>query len=308
MLAIDNLTVRFSSGGKMSRPMVDKARLQLRSGRTLAVIGETGSGKSLMGQSICQLLPHNAMVEGSVMFDDCALLDLTPIQMRQYLGSRIAYVPQSAGLSLNPTMRCNQQVAEVYRERKAMPRRIASANAQRLLASLGLKSEMRYPHVLSGGMKQRVLVGIGLASRPDLLIADEPTKGLDSSLCSDVATMFLELQGANPKMALLVITHDLTLAEHIADEVAVMYAGQVLEQAESSEFFASPQHPYSRALLEALPEHGLRPLKGIAPRPDEIISGCPFHPRCDRADKTCAQQRPDAFGSTKTFVCCWRHA
>lgn len=308
MLNIHDLTVRFQSPGGLSQPMVDRASIRLQSGQTLALIGETGSGKSLLGLSICNLLPENARIEGRVTFDNCSLLDLSPRQMRRYLGTRIAYVPQSAGLSLNPTMRCDHQVIEVYRERKEMTKRLASTSASGLLAKLGLHSERRYPHVLSGGMKQRVLVGIGLASKPDLLIADEPTKGLDSDLCNDIATMFRQMHRDNPKMALLVITHDLNLAEHIADEVAVMYAGQVLEQSKSTDFFSAPGHPYSKALLAAMPERGLQPIRGIAPHPDEPISGCPFHPRCSHAGKNCSRKRPLPHGTKSHFVCCSHHA
>lgn len=304
MLTILNLSVRFGP----NRPMVDQVDLRLESGKTLAVVGETGSGKSLMGLSICNLLPDEARVEGSVTFDNQPLLDLAPQALRSILGSQISYVPQSGGLSLNPTMRCDRQVAEVYRERRGMASRLASTQAHRLLAALHLKEGCRFPHLLSGGMKQRVLVGIGLAANPDLLIADEPTKGLDSERRDDIGHLFTRLRQTNPKMAILLITHDLHLAENAADQVAVMYSGQILEQADTKEFFAGPHHPYSQALLAALPERGLQPLAGMAPRPEEPVSGCPFHPRCDQAWNRCRQHRPPVVTNRCGAVRCFRYA
>jgi peptide/nickel transport system ATP-binding protein len=236
------------------------------------------------------------------------LTGLDSRQMRSYLGRRIAYVPQSSGLSLNPTMRCDRQVSEVFHNRHRTSKPMANGNAGSLLARLGLGSGRQYPHLLSGGMKQRVLVAIGLAAEPELLIADEPTKGLDSDRRQDIIDLFVILRQHNPRMAVLLITHDLYLAEKVADEVAVMYAGQKLEQAESGHFFADPGHPYSQSLLAALPERGLVPLEGIAPRPDEILAGCPFHPRCTEAMQRCSKERPPIVSGGSGTIQCWRHA
>ncbi|MFH0781556.1 MAG: ABC transporter ATP-binding protein [Pseudomonadota bacterium] len=308
MLTIDNLYVRFSSDSGPTRPMVDRVDLHLEAGRTLAVIGETGSGKTLLGLSVCNLLPVSAIAEGKVSFAGQVLTGLDSRQMREYLGQRIAYVPQSSGLSLNPTMRCDRQVAEVFRGRRLATKTMANSDAGRLLARLGLGSGKQYPHLLSGGMKQRVLVAIGLAAEPELLIADEPTKGLDSDRRQDIIDLFSGLRRHNPQMAILLITHDLYLAEKVADEVAVMYAGQKLEQVESRHFFAGPRHPYSRSLLAALPERGLMALEGIAPRPDEILAGCPFHPRCPEAMERCGKERPVLVNGGSGMVYCWRYA
>ena len=308
MLTIENLYVRFGGGSGPTRPMVDRVDLHLEAGRTLAVIGETGSGKTLLGMSVCNLLPENAITEGTVSFAGQTLTGLDSRQMRSYLGRRIAYVPQSSGLSLNPTMRCDRQVAEVFRGRHLTTAAMANGDAARLLARLGLGSGKQYPHLLSGGMKQRILVAIGLAAEPELLIADEPTKGLDSDRRQDIIALFSELRRYNPHMAILLITHDLYLAEKVADEVAVMYAGQKFEQVESDHFFAGPQHPYSRSLLAALPERGLNPLAGTAPRPNEILAGCPFHPRCTEAMEQCRKARPPKVNGSGGAVHCWRYA
>jgi peptide/nickel transport system ATP-binding protein len=306
MLTITELSVRFGAG--QGRPMVDGVCLSLARGQTLAVVGETGSGKSLMALSICGLLPPEAEVEGTVWFDGTVLSSLQEGQMRHLLGRRIAYVPQSAGLSLNPTMRCDRQVAEVLSERQDRSRRVASRSARRLLADLGLSSGSRFPHLLSGGMKQRVLVGIGLAAQPDLLIADEPTKGLDQERRSDIIALFRDLRCHKPDMSLLLITHDLALAEAIADQVAVMYAGQLVEQSPKGRFFRLARHPYSRALLAALPERGLRPVPGMAPRAGQALAGCPFHPRCPEVLPRCRESRPPGLDHGAGRICCWRHA
>lgn len=309
MLSIDNLSVKFMENSTIKRSMVDRVNIHIGSGKTVAVIGETGSGKSLLGLSICGLLPPAAKMRGTVRFGGRDLAKISPKQMRKILGSRIAYVPQSAGLSLNPTMRCKYQVAEVFRRKSGQSPSATNGEMTTLLNRLGIRGDInRYPHQLSGGMKQRVLVAIGLAATPDLLIADEPSKGLDWDRQQDIAKLFIELRKASPHMAMLLITHDLSLAAKVADEVAVMYAGKIIEHRSKEHFFAHPAHPYSQALLAALPERGLLPLRGLAPRPDEKISGCLFHPRCSQSMEICRLEKPPQVTTQHGTLHCWYYA
>jgi peptide/nickel transport system ATP-binding protein len=311
MLSIDNLRVFFPlNGNGTSVKAVDGASLTLARGRTLAVIGESGSGKSIMGLSVCGLLPATAKISGRIVFQESSLLGMAPPRMRALRGRQIAFVPQSAGLSLNPSMRCGAQVAEVYAHRFAYPQRKAAKLARALLSRLNLEQSVctAHPHRLSGGMRQRVLLGMGLACAPDLLIADEPTKGIDHLRRAVVADLFGEVRSKNPDISILLITHDIHLAERLADEVAVMYAGRIVEQSPAAAFFDQPRHPYSRALLRALPERGLRPIPGVPPHPQERIGGCVFHPRCALSRPECTNTPPPKNTYEQSLVWCWRHA
>lgn len=311
MLSIDNLRVIFPLyGNGTSVRAVDGASLTLARGRILAVIGESGSGKSIMGLSICGLLPASAKISGRIVFQERSLLDLAPPRMRALRGRQISFVPQSAGLSLNPTMPCGAQVAEVYTHRCAHSQKKAAKLTRALLSKLSLERGVfaAHPHRLSGGMRQRVLLSMGLACAPDLLIADEPTKGIDHFRRAMVADLFGKVRSKNPDISILLITHDIHLAERLADEVAVMYAGKIVEQTPAAAFFDDPRHPYSRALLHALPERGLRPIPGIAPHPQEQIKGCVFHPRCDLSRPDCAITPPPKNRYEQSLVWCWRHA
>lgn len=313
MLLIENLNVDFISGGNgTSRTIVavEAATLRIKSGETMAVIGESGSGKSVMGMAVCRLLPDSARVRGRIIFKDRSLLNLSTEDMRRLRGRQIAFVPQSAGLSLNPTMTCRDQVTEVFTRCAGIARRSAPKLTRILMGQLGLERTVvdAYPHLLSGGMRQRVLVGMGLAGAPDLLIADEPTKGIDMNRQKDVEHLFGRVRRKNPAMAILLITHDLRLAQSLADQVAVMYAGRIVEQTPKEEFFAGPRHPYSRALLDALPERGLTPIAGQSPGAADRPAGCIFHPRCPHAVKTCGELNPPQNGNGRGFVRCRNHA
>jgi peptide/nickel transport system ATP-binding protein len=311
MLKIENLKVDFRSNGSdgMVRA-VNGASLHLAQGETLAVIGESGSGKSVMGLSICGLLPSTTQISGRIFFENQSLLDLPLKRLRAMRGRKIAFVPQSAGLSLNPTMVSGKQVAEVFTKRLHQCRRKAVESTRALFTHLGLETRVYHfhPHRLSGGMRQRVLISMGLAGKPDLLIADEPTKGIDHSRRRQVTNLFVNLRKANPNTAILLITHDIHLAESIADQVAVMYGGQIMEQTQCETFFQKPFHPYSRALLNALPERGLMPLPGAPPRPSSKLKGCAFHPRCSEVKAVCKNESPPQDKITNSIIRCWRYA
>ena len=311
MLSIERLRVVFPlNGNGTSVRAVDSASLTLARGRTLAVIGESGSGKSIMGLCVCGLLPPIAKISGRIVFKEHSLLDLAPSRMRTMRGRQIAFVPQSTGLSLNPTMMCGAQVAEVYTHRRVHSPKKAGKLTRALLSSLNLEQRVytAHPHRLSGGMRQRILLGMGLACTPELLIADEPTKGIDHFRREMVADLFGEVRSKNPNISILLITHDIHLAERLADEVAVMYAGRIVEQTPAAAFFDEPRHPYSRALLLALPERGLTPIPGTPPHPQEQIKGCVFYPRCALSRSDCVSTPPPKNTYKQGRVWCWRYA
>ena len=311
MLKIKNLKVDFRSNGTGGFVRaVNGASLHLAQGETLAVIGESGSGKSVMGLSVCGLLPSNTQISGSIFFENQSLLDLPVKHLRALRGQKIAFVPQSAGLSLNPTMVSGKQVAEVFTRRLNQCRRKAIELTHALFTHLSLEPRLYHfhPHRLSGGMRQRVLISMGLAGRPDLLIADEPTKGIDHFRRRQVTNLFIKMRKTNPNTAILLITHDIHLAESIADNVAVMYGGQIMEQTHGETFFQKPLHPYSQALLQALPERGLIPLPGTPPCPSTRLTGCVFHPRCGKVKAGCKSESPPENKLANSIVRCWRYA
>jgi len=289
LLDLEDLNVRINSAGRIVLP-VRGARLVVDEGETLALIGESGSGKSMLGLAVARLLPDQAQVTGRIQFAGCDILALDEADMRMVRGRGIAFVPQSAGLALNPCMRAARQVAEVFERTCGMKAAEARNAAADLLAQLGLDvaAGRMYPHQLSGGMRQRLLVAIGLACRPRLLIADEPTKGVDSQRVDDVIDLFRAVRAAHPGLAMMVITHDLRFARRVAGRIIVMYAGGIIEDGPADAFFERPGHPYSRGLLGAVPEFGLNPIPGAPPPMDREFAGCPFAPRCGQASAECS--------------------
>lgn len=308
LLDLEDLDVRITTRGRIVLP-VRGARLAVNSGETVALIGESGSGKSMLGLAIARLLPEQAEASGGIRFAGRNLLSLDERDMEEVRGRGIAFVPQSAGLALNPCMRAARQVEEVFEITSAMKPGPARGAASILLDRLGLDRACRrlYPHQLSGGMRQRLLLAIGLACRPRLLIADEPTKGIDSRRVEDVIGLFRTVRAERPGLAMMVITHDLRFARAVAGRVAVMYAGSIVEEAPAEAFFARPSHPYSRGLVAAMPEFGLNPIPGMPPAMDEVTSGCSFAPRCSRASAECHAASPPRLEGNGTLVACRHH-
>ncbi len=305
LLDIDAVTVRIPDAGRSFLP-VRGASLELRPGETLAVIGESGSGKSMLGLAVVRLLPGRAEVAGGIRFGGRDILSLDEDEMAAIRGRGIAFVPQGAGLALNPCMRAVRQVEEVLeRDGEAGT---ARQEARLLMARLGLEGAAgrMYPHQLSGGMRQRLLLAMGLTCRPRLLIADEPTKGIDSRRVEDVIALFRGIRADRPELAMMVITHDLRFARAVADRVAVMYAGDVVEEAPAGRFFAAPRHPYSQGLLGAMPEFGLNPIPGASPPVDALVEGCAFAPRCRSALPECRTARPPRVAHDGALVACRR--
>ena len=282
---------------------VDGVSLGVARGRTLGIVGESGCGKSVLSLSVMGLVPPpGANAGGRVMFDGQNLLDLSPASMRSIRGRRIAMIFQEPMTSLNPVFTIGDQITEAMRAHDSS----ASAGALRAKAIAALDRvripapERRfdeYPHQMSGGMRQRVMIAMALACEPDLLIADEPTTALDVTVQAQILDLLRDLQ-AQSGMAIILITHDLGVVAEMANEVAVMYAGKVVERAATTEIFDDPQHPYTLGLLGSIPRleeshDRLLAIEGAVPPPFALPSGCRFNPRCVFQAEACVARQPE---------------
>jgi peptide/nickel transport system ATP-binding protein len=281
---------------------VDGVSFVLDRGRTLGVVGESGSGKSVLARSIIGLLPQRHLrLEGSVIFEGQDLTALPPPEMRRYWGREIAMVLQDPMTSLNPVMKVGSQVAGPLRHHLGMNRKEATEEALALLRSVGIPEPRRrldeYPHELSGGMRQRIVIAIALACGPKLLLADEPTTALDVTVQAQILNLLGHLQRERD-MAMILITHDLGVAAGRADDIVVMYAGQVVEQAPVRALFTNTRSPYTAGLLRSAPKihqpsHSrLQPISGQPPNLTNLPGGCRFAPRCANAQRRCHAEQP----------------
>ena len=301
LLSVRDLQVHFGSGEAPVRA-VDGVSFDIRRGETLALLGESGCGKSVTALSLLQLVPVPAgrIVAGEINFDGQDLLDLSEMQMRQVRGNRISMIFQEPMTSLNPVLTIGEQIGEVLQQHLGLKKRARLDRTVELLDAVGIPAPARrvhdYPHQLSGGMKQRVMIAVALAANPELLIADEPTTALDVTIQAQVLELLARIQ-QDTGMAILLITHDLGIVADTVDHVAVMYAGQVVENASRQEFFQNPQHPYSRKLFAAVPgshKRGrrLETIQGTVPALNRRFNGCRFADRCDEAWMRCQEQVP----------------
>ncbi|MGP3933574.1 dipeptide/oligopeptide/nickel ABC transporter permease/ATP-binding protein [Nonomuraea sp. KM88] len=289
---------------------VDGVSFTLRRGRTLAIVGESGSGKSMLIRSILGLLPGSSVRSGHVYLSGDDLTGHSPARMRSVLGRRLGTVFQDPMTALNPVRTIGTQVTEPLRVHLGMNRRQARADAARLLASVGIpdpeRTLRRYPHQLSGGMRQRVTIAMALSCGPDVLFADEPTTALDVTIQDQVLRLLHRLREERD-MAVVLVSHDLSVVARWADEVIVMYAGKVVERGPAAEVFARPRMPYTEALLQAAPKltdpvhHRLRVIPGRPPDLVDLPRGCAFQPRCPYARDRCAKEAPPLTGS----YACW---
>lgn len=303
MLNINDLHVRFT--GRRNLEVVSGVTLTVMPGEKTIVIGESGSGKSMILLAILGLLPSTAEVAGSVIWNNRDLLTVTTTELEGVRGREIAYIPQGGGNGLNPVMRVGKQLTEgIHFENKAGRQTFATQLLQRFGFADADTVSKTYPHRLSGGMKQRVLIAMGMAREAQLILADEPTKGLDQQRVLEVIQAFKELQDR----ALLCVTHDLAFAKEVSDNIVVLYAAKVLEYGTQQEFFSQPLHPYSQALVAALPENGLQVLDGFAPPHDELYrNGCVFLTRCPQRMEQCKKE-PPFFHYGMQKVRCWHYA
>ncbi|MCM2265320.1 MAG: ABC transporter ATP-binding protein [Desulfuromonadales bacterium] len=300
LLDIENLQTFFFTKTGLVKAL-NGVDLCVEAGETLALVGESGCGKSLTALSLLRLVPDpGKIVGGEIRFDGRDLLRMPIEEMRRVRGNRIGMVFQEPMTSLNPVMRVGEQVAEVLRLHQGHDRVHAAVEAANLLDQVGLPAPADrardYPHQLSGGMRQRVMIAMALACNPQLLIADEPTTALDVTIQAQIMDLLAKCK-AERGMATLLITHDLGVVAQHADRVAIMYAGRIMESAPVLDLFADPRHPYTRGLLACVPKLGekrrrLTPIEGTVPMPGQIAEGCPFLERCPEAFAPCQGELP----------------
>ncbi len=293
---------------------VDGVSFSIERGTTMALVGESGSGKTVTAHSLAQLLPNNAIygLNSQIKLGEIDLLQLSEVELRSIRGRRIGMIFQEPMTSLNPVFTIFDQISEVLRIHTTLDTKARLARVMDLLHAVGIpdikQCMQSYPHQLSGGMKQRVMIAIALAGEPDLLIADEPTTALDVTIQAQVLNLLQEIQ-QKFSMGILLITHDLAVVSQVADFVAVMYAGQIIEYAKGSEYFAHAQHPYSQRLFESLPSiekrhHTLDVIPGQPPSLIDVPSGCRFAQRCRYAWDLCEQEMPKLLSTGSQDVRC----
>ena len=302
LLEIRDLHVHFSTRDGVVRA-VEGARLSVDRGRTLGIVGESGSGKSVTALTVMGLtrLP-NASISGEIEFDGVDLVTLPGAQMRSVRGRRIAMIFQDPLSSLHPLFKVGWQIVEAIQAHEDVSKKAARARAIEALREVGIPSPEKridsYPHELSGGMRQRVMIAMALVLKPDVLIADEPTTALDVTVQAQILDLIRHLK-EEYQTAVVMITHDLGVIAELADEVAVMYAGRVMERTSRHELFTVPELPYTWGLMRSIPRlDAPRPdrLDSIAGLPPSLIhlpSGCPFHPRCPYVMDVCLQDEPE---------------
>ncbi len=300
MLQIDELKVTLDADAGLVRA-IDGLSLAIRRGETFALVGESGCGKSMTALALMRLLPDNGRVtQGRIGADEQELLSLPEWQMRAVRGGKVGMIFQEPSTSLNPVMRIGDQIVEAIETHTALRGAAARAKAIDWLGRVGIPEPERriddYPFRMSGGQKQRVMIAMTLAAEPDYLVADEPTTALDVTIQAQILDLLKQLQRERG-MGMLLITHDLAVVSGMADHVALMYAGQIIEVAPAAAFFAAPQHPYARLLLNALPDAdkrgaSLAAIPGTVPPLSQAFGACRFAPRCDRAFSTCEVQKP----------------
>jgi len=298
MLEIRDLSLSVTIQGS-SVEAVSSVSLQLEAGRVLGLVGESGCGKSLTAQSILRLGEHQGVRKshGDILLDRDSLFEMSDETLRRMRGGRIAMVFQEPMTALNPVFSIGSQITEVIRLHLDMDLKQATARAVALLTDVGMEDAQQvlaqYPDALSGGMRQRVLIAMAMAADPDYIIADEPTTALDVSVQKRIIALLLNLQRKR-KLGLLLVTHDFGLVAEMCDDVAVMYAGQIVESGPVSEIFDQPAHPYTRALMGCRPEvseagHALPVIGGQVPQPGQWPQGCHFADRCPLAQDDCKQ-------------------
>jgi peptide/nickel transport system ATP-binding protein/oligopeptide transport system ATP-binding protein len=314
ILKVSNLRTSFKTASGVVRA-VDGVNFELGAGRTLGVVGESGSGKSVTALSVMGLIDHPGSIESesSILFEGRELTTLSEREFSAVRGNQISMIFQEPMTSLNPVYSVGEQIAEAVRIHEKVDEKAALARALEMLELVGIPEAGRrlkdYPHQMSGGMRQRVMIAMALACNPRLLIADEPTTALDVTIQAQILDLMQDLRD-RLGMAIMLITHDLGVVAEMCDDVVVMYAGRVVEQGPVDQVFRSPQHPYTEALLQSIPMLGmtqsekLRVIRGTVPSPLDWPVGCRFAPRCDNAFDKCDEQ-PPLFTIEGQLSACW---
>ncbi len=313
LLEVTDLTTVFT-GDYGKNISVDHVSFHIDPGEVVCIVGESGCGKSVTSLSIMGLLGKGgAVIDGSVLFDDKNLLAMTEKEFDQIRGNQISMIFQDPLTSLNPVFTVGSQITESIRVHLHLPKDEATKRAVGLLEKVGMPDPQgvmkKYPHTLSGGMRQRAMIAMALCCNPRLLIADEPTTALDVTIQAQIMALLKRLQ-EETGMSMILITHDIGLVANMADRVLVMYAGQIIEQAKASELFKSPRHPYTRALLETVPtirddaDRKLFSIPGIVPENYDHIKGCRFADRCAYRRPECEKPQEEyPFGQEHTARC-----
>ena len=315
LLSVNRLKTHFTTPDGVIRA-VDDVSFKVDKGKVMGLVGESGCGKSMTALSLMRLVPPpGRIVSGEMFFDGHDLLKLNSEEIRKLRGNRMAMVFQDPMTSLNPVFSVGNQIAEILRVHKGLKRSEALDKAQFLLQRVGIPDPSRrireYPHQLSGGMKQRVMIAMAIACEPSLIIADEPTTALDVTIQAQILRLLRELIETS-NTALILISHDLGIIAEMADEVAIMYAGKIVEHATTRDLFAEPLHPYTIGLLQSIPRgeekkgKRLRTIQGSVPKLYELPAGCMFNPRCKYVVDRCRREEPELIDSGRGhLVRCW---
>jgi len=297
LLKVRDLNISFRSTNNPTK-VVSSLNFEIKEAKVFGLVGESGCGKSLTALSIMGILPHNAFAEGEINFKGNNLLKLDRESMRRLRGKELSMVFQEPMTSLNPVLTIGYQIAEVLTTHTGLSKKEAMANTVELLKAVKIPSpEIRikeYPHQMSGGMRQRVMIAMAIACNPSLLIADEPTTALDVTIQAQILDLLRGLRQQR-NMAMLLITHDLGVIAENAETAAIMYAGRLVEVSQVLNILETPKHPYTMGLLESLPktkEIPLKPIPGSVPRPDELPPGCKFSDRCQYMIPDCQKEEP----------------
>jgi peptide/nickel transport system ATP-binding protein len=301
VLCVENLVTSFNISGREINA-VDDCSFSVKKGKTLGIVGESGCGKSVTSLSLMRLIPNppGKIVSGNINFENKNLLNLTEKEMRSFRGNKISMIFQEPMTSLNPVYTIGNQIAEVFILHKGATRKQARDLSIEMLKQVSIPSPEKrideYPHQLSGGMRQRVMIAIAIACKPSLLIADEPTTALDVTIQAQILALMNNLQKENG-MSTILITHDFGVVAETCDDVAVMYAGKIVEKATTKDIFSNPKHPYTIGLLNSIPKlgekkHRLNTIPGIVPALSNLPQGCRFQDRCSLISNECKLKEP----------------
>ncbi|MBH0332459.1 peptide ABC transporter ATP-binding protein [Brevibacillus brevis] len=313
MLTIDDLRTSFIQAGK-KLTVIEGVSLSVEPGETVGVVGESGCGKSVTSMSIMQLLGRNVEMTGSIRFQDKELLSLTDKQMQTIRGNQIAMIFQEPMTSLNPLHSIGKQISEPLRRHLGLSKQEAKRRTIELLNEVGIPRADEiisdYPHQLSGGMRQRVMIAMAMSCAPKLLIADEPTTALDVTIQAQILELMKKVR-QEQGTSILLITHDLGVVAEMCHRVIVMYAGQIVEEADVKQLFDEPKHPYTRGLLKSMPsvsvnQERLDAIPGSVPLLSEMPVGCRFAPRCSQVMDICREKNPELTPVADNQKCrCW---
>jgi peptide/nickel transport system ATP-binding protein/oligopeptide transport system ATP-binding protein len=317
IVSVENLKTYFYTEDGVV-PAIDGVSFEIRKGETLAIVGESGSGKSVTSLSIMQLIPSppGRIEDGDIKFHNESLLDKSDAEMRKIRGNQISMIFQEPMTSLNPVFKVGDQIMESIILHQKLNKKEATSEVIRLLNLVGIPEPERrinqYPHELSGGMRQRVMIAMALACNPEVLIADEPTTALDVTIQNQILALMKKLKSES-NMSIMLITHDLGVVAEMADRVVVMYSGQVVEQGDIYTIFENPKHPYTEGLLRSMPSTEKRTgklyaIEGVVPNPLNLPKGCRFAPRCEYATSLCHEEMPEIESiNDDEVVRCWKY-